>query len=119
MLTRGALSALIGILIMIGTLRLHAAELTVVIEGVDSQQQQNIRTMLGLESLHKKEITHESRLRYLFSKADADIKKALQPFGYYQPKIESQLQTGDDQWVAKFIIDPGPLLHISKLDLQL
>lgn len=98
---------------------LVAATLSVKIDGVNKEQEQNIRSMLSLESLQSKEVASDSRLRYLYGKAESEIGKALQPFGLYHPDISSQLTESDQGWIAQFSITPGPVLPIKTLDLQL
>lgn len=96
-----------------------AAPLVIKIEGVSKEQERNIRSMLSLESLQDKEVASASRLRYLNSKAEEEIRKALQPFGLYRPDIISTLTEGQKNWLAEFKIASGPLLQINSLDLQL
>lgn len=119
MLKRWTLSISILMLSISLAMNLMAATLAVKIDGVDKEQEQNIRSMLSLESLHSKEVASDSRLRYLYDKAESEISIALQPFGLYRPEISSQLTEGEQGWVAQFNITPGPLLLIEKLDLQL
>ena len=107
------------LLLMILATNLMAATLAVKIDGVSKEQEQNIRSMLSLESLQSKEVVSDSRLRYLYGKADSEIAKALQPFGHYRPEISSQLTEAAQGWIAQFNITPGPLLPINTLDLQL
>ncbi|SIT07933.1 autotransporter assembly complex protein TamA [Neptunomonas antarctica] len=100
-------------------LNLMAATLAVEITGVSKEQEQNIRAMLSLESLKGKEVVSRSRLRYLNAKAEDEIGKALQPFGYYRPEITAELTENAEKWVAQYHIVPGPLLPIGVLDIKL
>ncbi|MBN1008600.1 autotransporter assembly complex protein TamA [Amphritea pacifica] len=101
------------------SLQIMAGNLSITIEGVNSVQEVNIRSMLSIEQFNNKEVTNPSRLRYLHSQADSEIRTALQPFGFYRPQIKSQLNKTDQDWVARYSITPGKPVLISKLDIQL
>ena len=96
-----------------------AGTLTVEVDGVNSEQEQNIRGMLSIQQLHEKEVASRSRLRFLHSKAKAEIRKALQPFGLYRPEIDAQLTEVDDAWLARYQVNPGEVLPIGVVDIQL
>ncbi|WP_372743164.1 autotransporter assembly complex family protein [Neptunomonas sp.] len=119
MLKRWTLNIPVLLLLMSLAMNLMAATLVVKIDGVSKEQEQNIRSMLSLESLQSKAVASDSRLRYLYGKAENEISKALQPFGLYRPEISSQLTEGEQGWVAQFNITPGPVLLINTLDMQL
>lgn len=62
----------------------------------------------------------ESRLRWVHSKAEEEIRQALQPYGYYQPTIETSLtQTGQQNWVAHYEIDRGPPIRIANVTVEI
>jgi translocation and assembly module TamA len=51
--------------------------------------------------------------------APARIRQALEAFGYYEPRIESQLDHPKDCWHVTFTITPGEPVRIRELDVQL
>ncbi len=113
-------SGAVALLMLIGvSLPLEAATLEVEIEGVSKDQEQNIRSFLSVQPLQGKEISSRSRLRYLHGKAGGEIRKALQPFGFYRPEISSSLTETEQRWVARYEVTAGPLLPIGTLDIQL
>ncbi len=60
------------------------------------------------------------RKRDLF-REQAEIKtaRALQPYGYYFPEIESSLEHPDgESWVLKLTITPGEAMKVRKLELK-
>ncbi|MEH6825697.1 MAG: autotransporter assembly complex family protein [Motiliproteus sp.] len=95
------------------------ATLRVSIDGVNSQQEQNIRGLLSIQPLHDKAVTNPTRLRYLHHKATVEITKALQPFGFYRPRVVSTLSLEDQDWRAHYQVTLGPPLPIANLDIQL
>tara|TARA_R110002167_G_scaffold41229_6_gene126005 strand:+ start:450 stop:2177 length:1728 start_codon:yes stop_codon:yes gene_type:complete len=91
--------------------------LNVKVDGVSKAQEQNIRAFISIEQLNNKSITSRTRLRYLHNKAPDQIRKALQPFGFYRPQITSTLTENDKDLLAHYQIDPGPPLLINRSDL--
>ncbi len=60
-----------------------------------------------------------ARVRYRFSGADAAIRNALRPFGYYEPSIEGTLAEREgDCWRAHFEVDAGEPVLITTVELK-
>jgi len=104
------------------------------ITGLDKELQENVRAHLGIARLVRQtgiiplvpgvqeqpavDIT-ETSVRRLHRQATRDISDALQPFGYYEPLVESQLSQDGETWRAIYDIDPGPPTRIEQLDIQI
>ncbi|HEU4616625.1 MAG TPA: autotransporter assembly complex family protein [Gammaproteobacteria bacterium] len=65
----------------------------------------------------KQEIT-EQRLRRFVREAPEQIRAALQPFGYYDPKISESAERRDDEWVIRYAVDPGEPTVIGNVDID-
>jgi len=111
----------------------HAAEsVAVEISGIEGELLDNVTAQLGIAQLVKQttlvplpsadkddtEIT-EASVRRLHRAAEAEIRSALQPFGYYSPTIKSNLVRTDQHWVASYQIDPGEPTGVEKLELDI
>jgi translocation and assembly module TamA len=85
----------------------HAARVDVELEGLNEEMREAVRASLELNDYGKRDISR-AELRSAFKDADAQIKQALEPFGFYEPKVDKQL-TGDagNGWKAKFVVTPG------------
>jgi translocation and assembly module TamA len=59
-----------------------------------------------------------ARIEQLHDRAVEEIELALQPFGFYQPTVRAQLDTGGSTWVARYEVDPGPALLLSRVDVR-
>lgn len=88
---------------------------TVEIEGVQGDLLENIRAHLSLQR-PPPSLTEEG-IRRLYLQAPKEIKEALQALGHYHPQIRPALTRGDDGWVARFTIDPGPPVRIQTVDV--
>lgn len=98
------------------------AGIDVHIRGVGESEKQNIKDQLQLLD-YAKEIKSSSpnpaRLKDLFDEGPADIRRALQPFGYYQPSVNSTLKHSGPDWIATYSIQPGPPTHVTEITLRL
>ncbi|WP_457673318.1 autotransporter assembly complex protein TamA [Thiolapillus sp.] len=89
------------------------------IQGVEGELLQNIRAYLKIFRKRDDPAVNDLWIRHLHEKAPEEIRKALQPFGYYNPVIEARLEQQEDgSWKAIYRIDPGPETRIAHLDLK-
>jgi len=75
------------------------------ITGVDQNIERNIRTFASLASE-----TCDSEywlVRRRFRVLESEARKALEPFGFYDPVITSELRRDDQCWHATIAIEPG------------
>jgi translocation and assembly module TamA len=97
-----------------------AGTLSVLVEGVEEPLRDNIMAHLDINRFAGKAPPAETELRWLHTNAERHIQEALQPFGYYEPVIESTLnQTTGGGWEARYRIQPGRPLPIALVDVQL
>ncbi|MCP4042418.1 MAG: outer membrane protein assembly factor, partial [Gammaproteobacteria bacterium] len=95
-----------------------ALDMEVQIEGLDGEQEANARAFLSLEREKEREGLTEGRMRLLHRKAPAEIRRALQPFGYFKPEIESRLEQTDTGYRAIYQIRPGPRVKLAKVEFN-
>jgi len=104
------------------------------ISGLDSTLEANVRAHLGIARLvtqtallplpHMEpehpalEIT-AGNVRRLHRHAVAEIRQALQPFGYYEPEVQAELQHDGDTWRASYRIETGPPTLIGQIDIRI
>jgi len=94
-----------------------ATAVTVEITGLTAPLAQNVRARLTL--IQEADTADVSRIHYLHGLAGAEIREALQPFGYYRPLIEPQLIPQGEQWMALYRVDPGEPLRLKTVDIRL
>jgi translocation and assembly module TamA len=89
------------------SLTAHAARVDVDLEGLNDEMREAVRATLQLNDYEKRDAS-AAELRSAFKDADEQIKRALEPFGYYNVEVNKQL-TGDaaNGWKAKFAVTPG------------
>jgi translocation and assembly module TamA len=82
--------------------------------GVEGALRRNVLAALSIAHKKDRKNASEAELRHLHTRADDEIGRALQPFGYYRPFIHSELTTGK-RWIAHYQIEPGPPLLVDSL----
>jgi translocation and assembly module TamA len=75
----------------------------------------NIRALLAIERAQGETAPMASRLQYLHRQAADQIRTALQPFGYYQPIIKTELLDQQHQWLARYRVDPGEQVRLNNI----
>jgi translocation and assembly module TamA len=96
-----------------------AAQVRVMIDGVDSEVEANIRASLALVRHGDRDDLSGAAVRRLQARARAEIRDAMRPFGFYRPRIESTLEQVEGAWVARFTIDPGEPVLVTEIDVRI
>jgi translocation and assembly module TamA len=110
--------SLLPMLVLLSTGPLAAVPLRVEVEGVERNLERNIRSVLSLEQEDEDEL-NEQRIRRLHAKAPEEISEALQPFGYYQPQVRSQLRQEGERWIAHYEVDAGPPIKVASVAVRI
>lgn len=113
---------LIAVIALAGVLVRPAAAdvVNVNIDGVDDPLLSNVRKSLSVATEHE-DPWSPGQVRRLYRLAPSEIKKALAPYGYYNPVIEKSLSEpkGDDNaWQATFRVEHGPQTQVTALNLK-
>jgi translocation and assembly module TamA len=87
------------------------------VTGVEGPLRKNVLASLSIADKGKRKKATAAEIRNLHSRAEDEIRRALQPFGYYRPMIHAELVT-DQQWVARYEIQQGPPLLVDSLLVQ-
>ncbi len=86
------------------------------IEGLDKAQKKNVLAWLSINRLAQDASALSVQRRH--RRADKEIRNALQALGYYSPQIKRELHIGEDSWVARYRIDPGPRTLIKSVAVE-
>jgi len=103
----------------------HAAEsvhpqVEIEVTGVKGKLLDNVMGYLRLSQKKEDPNFNLQWLKFLHREAPDDIKKALEPFGYFSPKIDSSLrEIGENRWKASYHIDPGSRVTVSEVDVRI
>lgn len=88
------------------------------VTGLSKELKENVESYLSVRELKKdKEITVQ-KIKSAHRRAKKEILQALQPFGYYQPKVSSKLVEENNIWYASYKIEQGPATLITQLNVK-
>jgi translocation and assembly module TamA len=124
-LLKCVLSALLGLSVVATAAEPQEAvverRLAVEVEGLNGdlpgELADNIRAFLAIERIKGETAPMASRLQYLHRQAEEQIRTALQPFGYYQPTIKTELINEPRQWLARYQVDPGEQVRLENINV--
>jgi translocation and assembly module TamA len=90
------------------------------LEGLDDDELRGaVRAALTLTQYGKREVT-QARARYLYAQATEEIARALEPFGFYEPRVEGRFETVEPgEYRASFKIRPGPAVAVARRSIEL
>ncbi len=84
------------------------------IEGVDGAARGNVLAVLGLARLGD-DVVGAVRVAQLHDRAPAEIRRALEPFGYYESEVDGTLDFEGGRWMARYRIAPGPSITLRRV----
>ena len=86
----------------------HAADsIELEVVGIDGALRDNVLALSSLQRHAESEQLDQDVVERLAQRAPGEARKALRPFGYYQPQVETELTRTADGWHARIMIDPG------------
>lgn len=95
------------------------------VTGLNKELLSNVEAHLGMFAAAitsgkkgKPELTEKS-IRRLHNAAPKEIRAALQPFGYYSPKVTAVLDHEENLWRAEYAVDAGPETLLRSVEVAL
>jgi translocation and assembly module TamA len=101
------------------TARAAAPSVDVQVQGVSGVLLKNVLAYLSIYTYRNSPNLNPGLVDRLHARAPQEIKNALQPFGYYQPDVKSDLEQTSSGWLARYTITPGAPVHIRNVDIQI
>lgn len=101
---------------------LYADHLTVhiSISGVEDELLKNVQAYLSIDMQKKHPRLSDGRVQRLHKQAPDEIKRALQPFGYYNVNVTPKLtQPKPEVWQAEYHIDLGEPIKLQTVEINL
>jgi translocation and assembly module TamA len=96
-----------------------SAGIRVEVEGVEGAVRRNVLALLSVERYKERERIEPDAVNRLFRRVDDEVRSALRPFGYYDPKIAAALTPEDRErdWRVHIRIDTGPPVLVTTVDV--
>lgn len=104
------------------------AGVDVQVRGLGAEEENNVYVQIGLLDYAKRVDADRSKdapgydpdeVQRLFKQGEQDIRTALQPFGWYNPKIRSELRGAKPDWTAIYHVDAGPETDLTQVEVLL
>lgn len=94
-------------------------QITVEVQGVSGDMLKNVLAYLSIQTYHDNANLTQSLVDRLNARAPEEIRKALEPYGYYAAKVTGDLAETAAGWDARYVVTPGTPVRIRKVDIQL
>src|SRR6185312_5719550 len=103
----------------LGAAPLASANIEVQIHGVDEQLRTNVLAYLSFERYKKRTDLGADIIERLHNRIQREVESALKPFGYYEPKVDSEVKDlGRGDWRVSIEINPGQPVLLDKIDVH-
>ena len=98
---------------------LASANIDVDIHGVDEQLRTNVLAYLSFERYKKRTDLSADIIERLHNRVQREVESALKPFGYYEPKVDSEVKDlGHGDWRVSIDINPGQPVLLDKINVH-
>ncbi|HEY4128550.1 MAG TPA: autotransporter assembly complex family protein [Gammaproteobacteria bacterium] len=94
-----------------------APHVTVQVEGITGPLLKNVTAYLSIVTYEDSPDLTQSLLERLHARAPDEIQRALQPFGYYNSKVDATLTQDGDSWTAHYLVTLPPPVRIRHIDI--
>ena len=93
----------------------------VLVRGVEGDERANVLASLSVRRLPQKDRADlsEGRLSYLLRVADDEVREALQPYGYYDASVESNVTRDARGITVTFNVAPGQPVRVNASDIRM
>ncbi len=96
----------------------HVTTLSYSIQGVSKNVEASINTRLKTTKNQILELQAD-QIKNWYKEATEDIKSILPALGYYKAKVLTRLEKNVQHYHANFTVLPGPLLHVTHLNIAI
>ncbi|MGK2906481.1 MAG: autotransporter assembly complex protein TamA [Desulfuromonadales bacterium] len=97
---------------------LKNVEIWLSISNASEEQEVDLLESFNVGEKDKKPELSEPTIQRLHRLAPEEIRQALQPFGYYEPKIDARLEKIMGVWQAAYKIAPGPPTTLDRVEIR-
>jgi translocation and assembly module TamA len=88
------------------------------VDGVGDPLKSAVVSEAELSQYAKREVS-DAQMRRLYERAPAQVKTALQPYGYYDATVTGDLQKAGKDWRVTLHVTPGEPIKVTAVDVQL
>ncbi|MGB0133978.1 autotransporter assembly complex protein TamA [Dokdonella sp.] len=94
------------------------ARVVVQMDGIDDELSEAALAAMELSQYAERDVSR-SQVRRLYNRAKAQIAGALEPYGYYNAKVDGELRKDGDNFTAVLHVDKGPPTLVEELSISI
>lgn len=100
------------------------AGIDVQVRGLGSDERDNCYDRLSILEYARRSDADKSEyeaadVQRLFKQGEAEIKTAMQPFGWYNITVKSELRGAAPDWTVIYTVDAGPETDLTKINIEI
>ncbi len=95
----------------------HAGRIKVMLDGVDGSLHDAVLAGLEATQYAERDVT-AAQARRLYEHAQAQARKALEPYGYYAVEVDGELQENGDTYTAVLHVKAGEPVKVATLEVH-
>lgn len=104
--------------VVLGFVPIAEAGIDITVTGVDGSIERNVLAFLSFERYKTRSDLDEALIERLQERALREAADALQPFGFYAPKVDCKVERqGDSRWRVRVSIDPGRPVQLTAVEV--
>jgi translocation and assembly module TamA len=108
-----------AVVLCCATLQSARADIDVEVRGVDEPLAKNVLAYLSFQRYKDASDLDADRIERMHGRVEREVQDALRPYGYYEPKVHSEVTTtGHGSWHVQIDIQPGPPVLIASVSVQ-
>lgn len=115
---RTPLRLLFAMSALVGAATAEAARVRIELEGIDGELRKAALAALEIQQYAGREVS-PAQVRRLYRRAERQIQAALEPYGYYNARVDGELREEGDHFVAALKLAIGPPVTIADLDIRI
>lgn len=89
------------------------------VTGLNDEMYANVNSRLTILQKDNEQKLNEQVIQHLYEQAQDEIRKAIQPYGYFKPHIRSKLLHDKKEWKASFNVEKGIPVKIGHIDFKM
>lgn len=94
-------------------------QLTPQVSGLPSPIASNVQTRLTTAIADLPQPLDPDAATSFYEQSDDTVVAGITPYGYFSPTVDKQVHKQPHQWLLQYQVEPGPLSHITVIDIRL
>lgn len=90
-----------------------------IVNGIKEPMKTNVLTWLNIHQWTEAEKLTPTIIQTFYDLSSSRIKKALEPYGYFKPIIQSRLTHQGLKWEAEYTIRPGKRIRLTQVTINI